>query len=322
MVSLLVTALLRPSFSEAQQAVTVPRIGYVQTTSREAQLHLVRAFEAGLRERGYSVGSDIVIEYRFAEGRPERLVELVGELVRLKVDVIVTGVNPGTLAAKRVTTTIPIVMAASFNPVEEGLVASLARPGGNVTGLSLDAGPEILAKRLQLLREIVPTMSRVAALSGVGMTYNRVHVQLLADAGLSLGVTVAPLEISGADDLVSAFSEIARARATGLIVFAGPVLLPLRARIASMAVTKRLPTVCPAKLWVSDGCLVSYGADVEDSWRRAAGYVHRILKGARPADLPVEQPTKFELAINAATAKMLALTIPQSVLLQADHVVQ
>jgi len=315
-------ALTAPLAASAQQALKVWRIGYLQTTTREAQPHLIQAFEAGLRDRGYTLGRDMVIEYRFADGSVERLPELAADLVRLKVDVIVTGVNPATVAAKKATTTIPIVMTSGFNPVEEGLVASLAHPGGNLTGLTLDAGAEILTKRLQLLREIKPKLSRVATMSGIGMSYNPPQVRVLEDTGRSLGITILPVEFRGADDLGDAFAKIGRARAGGLIIFGGPPVLEHGASIASLAVKNRLPSISSGRGYVGLGGLMSYGSDTADLRRRAAGYVDRILKGAKPADLPVEQPTKFELVINLKTAKALGLTIPHSLLLRADEVIQ
>jgi putative ABC transport system substrate-binding protein len=297
------------------------RIGYLQISPREAQLHLIQAFEGGLRERGYTLGRDVVIEYRFADGQFKRLPELAADLVRLKVDVIVTGVNLGTIAAKKATTTIPIVMAGSFNPVEEGLVASLAHPGGNVTGLTLDPGAEILTKRLQLLREINPKLSRVAALSGT-MSYNPSQVRALEDAGRGLGITILPVGFRGADDIGEAFTGIRSARAGAVIVSGGPVVLEQRTRIADLAVKNRLPAIGTDRQHARSGFLMSYGPSVADQWRRAAGYVDRILKGAKSADLPVEQPATFDLAINLKTAKALGLTIPPSLLQRADEVIQ
>jgi ABC-type uncharacterized transport system substrate-binding protein len=319
------TALLllaAPLAAGAQQVGKVWRIGYLQGSSREAQPHLIQAFEDGLRERGYTLGRDLVIEYRFADGHVERLPELAAELVRLKVDVIVTGVNPGTIAAKKATATIPIVMAGSFNPVEEGLVASLAHPGGNVTGLTLDPGAEILTKRLQLLREINPKLSRVAALSSIGMSYNQSQVKALEDAGRGLGITIVPVGFRGADDIGEAFTGIRSARAGAVIVSSGPVVLERRTRIADLALKNRLPAIGTDRQHARSGFLMSYGTSVAEQWRRAAGYVDRILKGAKPADLPVEQPTKFELVVNLKTAKTLGLTIPPSLLQRADEVIQ
>ena len=314
--------LTAPLGAEAQQAGKAWRIGYLQGSSREAQTYLIQAFEGGLREKGYTLGRDLVIEYRFADGRLERLPELAAELVRLKVDVIVTGVNPGTIAAKKATTTIPIVMAGSFNPVEEGLVASLAHPGGNVTGLTLDTGAEVVTKRLQLLRDINPKLSRVASLTGIGMAYTPAQVKALEDAARGLGITILPVVFRGADDIGEAFTGIRSARAGAVIVSGGPVVLEHRVRIADLAVKNRLPAIGNNKQQADSGFLMSYGPSTADQWRRAAGYVDRILKGAKPADLPVEQPATFEFVINLKTAKALGLTIPPSLLQRADEVIQ
>lgn len=304
-----------------QRELKIHRIGFLGGTSRDAQPHLIDAFEIGLRERGYVPGANIVIEYRFADGHFDRLPTLATELVGLGVDVIVTGLNPGVFGAKRATATIPIVMAASFFPVEDGLVASLARPGGNLTGFAQETGAEV-AKRLQLLMEIVPTLTRVATLSGVGMSYNPYFVTALRDAALAIGVSVLPFDIRNVEDVYQAFVDIERARADGLIIFGGPVTLENRSAIIVLAAKRHLPAVWSDRERVVDGGLMSYGADVTDLYRRAAGYVDRILKGAKPADLPVEQPTTFVLAINLKTAKALSLAIPQSLLLRADEVIQ
>ena len=304
----------------AQQAEKVYRVGYLQISPRSAQAHLVEAFERGMSERGYAIGRNVLIEYRFADGKIERLPELAADLVRLKVDVIVTGVNPNIRAAQRATTTIPIVTAIALYPVEDGLVASLGRPGGNVTGLTQHAGEEV-AKRLQLLREVTPGLTRVAALSGAGMSYNSLMFKTLEGTAGRLGMAVVPLEIRGAEDVGHAFAEIDRAQARGLLVFSGPIPLANRASIISMAAKKKLPAIWPDRQHVIDGGLMSYGPDVADLFRRAAGYVDRILKGAKPADLPFEQPTKFVLAVNLRTARALGITMPQSILVQADHLV-
>jgi len=313
--------LTAPLAAEAQQAHKVYRIGFLLLFPREVQLNLIAAFEAGLRERGYTPGSQVVIEYRSADGHSDQLPILAAEVVRLGVDVIVTGVNPNTIAAKRATGTIPIVMAASFFPVEDGLVASLARPGGNVTGFTQEAGEEV-AKRLQLLREVVPNLTRVATLSGVGMSYNPYFVKTLQDAARGLGLSILQFEIGNVENVTQAFVDMERARVDGLIVFGGPVTLAHRSTIIDLAAKKQLPAIWSVQERVVDGGLMSYGADVADLYRRAAGYVDRILKGAKPADLPVEQPTKFVLAINLKTAKQLGLTIPQSLLQRADEVIQ
>lgn len=314
--------LTAPFAAEAQQAGKVWRIGYLQGSTREAQTYLIQAFEGGLHEKGYTLGRDLVIEYRFADGRLERLPDLAADLVRLKVDVIVTGVNPGTIAAKKATTTIPIVMAGGFNPVEEGLVASLAHPGGNVTGLTQDPGAEILTKRLQLLKDINPKLSRVATLTGIGMAYTASQVKTLEDAGRGLGITILPVEFRGVDDVGEAFTRIRSERAGAVIVSGGPVVLNQRARIAELAIKNRLPAIGTNRQQADSGFLMSYGPSTADQWRRAAGYVDRILKGARPADLPVEQPAMFEMVINLKTAKAIGLTIPQSLLQRADEMIQ
>jgi putative tryptophan/tyrosine transport system substrate-binding protein len=319
--SVAVGVLAAPLAVTAQPGRKNYRIGFLLLSPMDVQMHLIAAFEAGLREKGYTPGREVVIEYRSADGHSDQLPILAAELVRLGVDVIVTGVNPNTFAAKRATDTIPIVMASSFFPVEDGLVASLARPGGNITGLTQEAGEEV-AKRLQLLREVVPKLTRVATLSGVGMTYNPYFVKRLQDAARGLGVSILPFEFQGADDVGKVFFEIEHARADGLIVFGGPITIGQRFAIVSLTAEKWLPAVWSDKQFVLDGGLMSYGADVADLFRRSAGYVDRILKGAKPADLPVEQPTKFVLAVNLKTARALGLTIPQSMLLRADEVIQ
>lgn len=305
----------------AQQAGQVHRIGYLQIAPRETQVHLIEAFERGLTERGYVVGRDVLIEYRFADGRPERLDKLADDLVRLKVKAIVTGVNPNTRAAQRATKTIPIVMAISYFPVEDGLVQSLGRPGGNTTGLVADTGEEG-AKHLQLLREAAPKLTRVAVLSEVGLGHTQHLLKRLEGAARSLGVVVVPLELRGADDVQRAFDEIERAKVDGLLVLGGSVVLANRDRIISMSAKAKLPAIWVDKQIVQDGALMSYGADRADLFRRAAGYVDRILKGAKPADLPIEQPSRYILAVNLKTAKVLGLAIPKSLLLQADYVVE
>jgi len=319
--SLALATLMGPRVVPAQPVRKAHRIGFLLLFPRDVQLNLIAAFEAGLREQGYTPGREVVIEYRSADGHSDQLPILAAELVRLGVDVIVTGVNPNTIAAKRATGTIPIVMAASFFPVEDGLVASLARPGGNVTGFTQEAGEEV-AKRLQLLREVVPKLKRVATLSGVGMSYNPYFVKTLQDAARGLGVSVLQFEIRNVEDVTRAFVDMERARVDGLIVFGGPVTLAHRFTIIDLAARKQLPAIWSVEDRVVDGGLMSYGADVADLYRRAAGYVDRILNGAKPADLPVEQPTKFVLAINLKTAKALGLSIPQSLLLRADEVIQ
>ena len=304
-----------------RQSGKVHRIGYLQIAPREAQRHLIAAFERGLTERGYVVGRDVLIEYRFADGKPERLNKLADDLVRLNVEVIVTGVNPNTRAAQLATKTIPIVMAISYFPVEGGLVQSLGRPGGNITGLVADTG-EDGAKHLQLLREASPKLTRIAVLSEAGLGYTEHLLRRLEGAAGGLGVVVIPLEIHEANDVQRIFGEIERAKADGLMVLGGSIPLANRASIISMSAKARLPAIWVDRHIVQDGALMSYGADRADLFRRAAGFVDRILKGAKPADLPIEQPSRFVLAVNLKTAKALGITIPKTLLVQADYVVE
>ena len=304
----------------AQQSGKVYRIGYLTISPRETQSHLIEAFERGLTERGYVLGRDIFIEYRFADGRLERLQRLADDLERAKVDVIVTGVNPNVRAAQRATSSIPIVAANAYLPVEERFVQSLSRPGGNITGLTTDAAEEI-GRRLQLLQQAVPGISRVAAIYGTGEAYATLAIERLEHHARTLGVTIVPIEVRAPEDLERAFSEIKRQRADALIGF-GAATLTNRASIIRMSAQARIPTIFTDKQYVDDGALMSYGVDLSDLFRRAAGYVDRILKGAKPADLPVEQPTRYVLAVNLRTAKALGITIPQTLLLQADHVVE
>jgi putative ABC transport system substrate-binding protein len=304
----------------AQQPVKATRIGYLTISPRATQTHLIEAFERGLTERGYSVGRDILIEYRFADGKPERLQALADDLVRANVSVIVTGINPNIQAAQRATKTISIVAAISYFPVEDGIVQSLARPGSNVTGLTSDAAEEV-GRRLQILREATPRISRVAFLYGKGEPYTAIVRGKLESAARKLGVTIIPIELHGPEDVERAWVEIEHKKADGLIGF-GAAALATRASIIRLSTKARLPTIFSDKQYVDDGALMSYGVDLADNFRKAAGYVDRILKGAKPADLPFEQPTRYVLAVNLKTAKALGITIPQTLLLQADHVVE
>ena len=320
MVTLTIGLLAAPLAAVAQQPTKMSRIGFLATNSPAQTTHLLEAFRQGLRDLGYVEGRNIAIEYRWAEGRAERLAPFVVELVGLKVDVIVATSSPLALAAKEVTKTIPIVFATAGDPVGS-LVASLARPGGNVTGLSLLA-PEIVARQLQLLKEAVPKASRVAVLSNPANPYTVLMIKETEAAARSLGVRVQFLGVRGAGALDSTFSAIVKERPGALFVLFDPMLFGQRTRIAEFANTHRLPAMYPHKEYVQAGGLMSYGADLLDNFRRAATYVDKILKGATPADLPVEQPTKFDLVINLKTAKALELTIPQSLLVRADEVIK
>ena len=256
------------------------------------------------------------------EERLERLPDVAIELVRLKVDIIVTGVNPGIAAAKQATTTIPIVMVYGADPVGMGFIASLRRPGGNITGGSLDVAPEIYGKALDLLREVAPRVSRVAFLWNPAFPGAAPYVKAVEDAVRRSGVRFQSVEARGPNEFVSAFASMSTERATGLLVFGDPLTFSRRVHITELAARYRLPTVYPWSDFVYAGGLISYGANLSDFWRRAAVYIDRILKGAKPADLPVEQPTTFELVINLKTAKALGLTVPQALLARADEVIE
>jgi len=317
--------LAAPFAAEAQQAAKVARIGYLATNRAASPHQLNEAFRQGLRDLGYVEGRNVVIEYRDAEGKSERLPALAAELGALKVDVIVTaaGTLPA-LAAKRATRTIPIVSIGVGDAVTSGLVTSLARPGGNVTGSSL-LFPELVGKCLEQLKQAVPGVSRVAVLWQPGAVPERTEKNILKEAEVAaraLGMRPQFVEARGPADIDRAFSDMTRARAGALTVLSTPMFASERSRLVDLAAKNRLPAVYSFRLYVDSGGLMSYGSDLADLFRRTATYVDKILKGAKPADLPVEQPTKFELVINLKTAKALGLTIPQSVLGRADEVIQ
>jgi putative ABC transport system substrate-binding protein len=321
-ICLLLAVFLRAVFAEAQQPKKVPRIGYFQAPPSSAVAARTDAFRQGLRELGYIEGKDIVIEYRYAEGKPDRIPALAAELVHLKVDVIVSGGSLLTRAAKEATSTIPIVMAQDIDPVGNGFVASLARPGGNITGLSTLA-PEISGKRLEFLKEIIPKLSRVAVLgtsTQPGNTQQLKETQLTAQA---FGVKLQYLDVLSPKDIEPAFRESSKGRADAVVMMvAGAVAAAHRTQIFELAVKSRLPTMYPQNTYVSAGGLMSYGVSFPDLDRRAATYVDKILKGAKPADLPVEQAKTFELIINLKAAKQIGLTIPPNVLARADRVIR
>jgi putative ABC transport system substrate-binding protein len=315
--------LAAPLAAEAQQAAKVARIGYL-STNLAASPNRPEAFRQGLRDLGYVEGRNLVIEYRYAEGKVEQLPALAAELVALKVDVIVASGTLAALAAKQATSTLPIVFSPAGDPVGSGLVTSLARPGGNVTGLSAFA-PELVGKRLELLKQAVPGVSRVAVLWQPGAFGERAEMDTLKRAEVAardLGVPLQFVEARGPADFDRAFSDMTRARAGALTVLASNMFNSERRRLVDLAAKNRLPALYSARELVDAGGLMSYGANLADLNRRAATYVDKILKGTKPADLPVEQPTKFELVINLKTAKALGLTIPQSVLARADEVIQ
>ena len=305
----------------AQQPTKVPRIGYLAAVLRFRYPGPHRGIPAGSARAWVRGGKNIVIEWRSAEGKLDRLPALAAELVRLKVDVIVTAGPAATRAAKEATSTIPIVMAQDNDPVGNGFVASLARPGGNITGLSTLA-PEISGKRLELLKEIVPKLSRVAVL---GTSTNPGNAQSLKEMELAagaFGVQLQYLDVLDPKDIETAFRAASKGRADAVLVLASPVLNSQRTQIADLAVKNRLPAIYSTPEFVEAGGLMSYGASFTDLYRRAATYVDKILKGAKPADLPVEQPTKFEFIINLKAAKQIGLTIPPNVLARADRVIR
>ena len=309
-------------FAEAQQSRKVYRVGLLSVRSPSSDSTRAEAFRQGLRELGYVEGKNILIDYRYAEGKFESLPDLAAELVRLKVDVIVTLGVPPTLAAKQVTTTIPIVMAGGSDPVRTGLITSFARPGGNVTGLS-DLNVDLITKRLDLLKEVVPKTSQVAVLMNPANPTNPMQLKETQRVAPELGVTLLILEIKEAKKFESAFTTIRQDRADALLVFSDPMFGFNQERIANLAVKNRLSTMFGNRYYVEAGGLMSYGtANPDDQYRRSAIYVDKILKGANPGELPVERPTKLELVINFKTAKQLGITLPPSVLARADKVIK
>ena len=317
------TAATWPLAARAQQpAGRVYRVGYFAITSRERSLHLMKAFEEGLRSLGYRVGENVTIEYRFANGEMERLPALATDLVRLGVDIIVSGNNVTTVAAMKATATIPIVMSNSAEPVSAGFVASLARPGGNVTGFSSEPGDEIYGKRLEFLKETVPNLSRVGVLWNPDFAANLERLKSTRETSQALGLTLVPADARELDALDQAFATMVRERAQVLVVLSDGVLFNCRGQIGVMAVRDRLPAIAAAREYAESGLLLTYGVDLRDAFRGSAVFVDKILKGAKPGELPVEQPTKFELVVNLKTAKALGLEVPASMLARADEVIE
>jgi putative ABC transport system substrate-binding protein len=309
-----------PLAARAQQTGKTHTIGLLSPASRSPS-DLPALFDAPLAELGWIEGKNLLVERRYAENRPERLPELAAELVRLNVDVIVAAGTLGPLAAKQATSTIPIVMTASGDPLGSGLVASLARPGGNVTGMSLMA-PDLGGKRLELLKELLPRLARVAVLWNAANPYPAIVFRETQAAGRTLGIEVQSLEVRGPDDFDGAFEAARKQRPDALITVEDPLTFTYQKRIADFAVADQLLSLHGLRGDVVAGGLMSYGANIADLFRRAAGYVDKILKGAKPADLPVEQPTRFELVINLKTARALGLTIPPTLLARADEVIE
>jgi putative ABC transport system substrate-binding protein len=317
--ALLASALLLPSRdADAQPATKTPRIGYVSADFPRATS---QAFRKGLRDLGFVEGRNVIIEWRFAERQADRLPDLVAELVRIPVDIVVTDGTEVTRLARNATRTIPIVMTLDGDPIGSGNIASLARPGGNVTGMTtLQSG--LGEKRIELLKEAVPGLSRVAVLWNPKSHTSASNFPGTESAGRALGLEIKSLELRGPDDFDEAFDAALRWRASAVAVLSDAEMFANRTRLLGLAAKHRLPTMHTQGLWVKAGALISYGTDFSDLSRRAATYVDKILKGAKPADLPVEQPTKFELIVNLKTAKALGVTIPQSILLRADEVIE
>ena len=318
---LLITVLLITGFALAQQPKKNFRIAYVLAASLSSVPSRVNAFRQGLRELGYEEGKNITIEWRTADGKLERLPAIMAEVVRLKVDLIVSGGPESTRAAKEATSSMSIVFSQDTEPVANGFVASLARPGGNITGLS-NLAPELSGKRLELLKETVPKLSRVAVLGTSSGPGNAIALKEMEAAAPAFGVKLQYLDVLSSKDIDSAFQAAVKGRAEGIITLPSPVLNSQRAAVVQFAVKNRFPAIHHNTLYIEDGGLMFYGVNVADLDRRAAAYVDKILKGAKPADLPVEQPKKFEFIVNLKAAKQIGLTIPPSVLAQADKVIK
>jgi len=320
-VILVLNVILAPHAADAQQAGKVYRIGILETIAASRNATNIDAFRQGLKELGYVEGQNLAIEYRSADGRAERFADLAAELLWLQVDLIVTRGTPAALAAKKATKTVPIVMAASGDPLGSGIVASLARPGGNITGLSsivADLGP----KRLELLKEALQTVSRVGVVANMSNPAIEAEWRQIQAAARLLGIDTELLDIRTEVDIESAFEKVRRRRADALIVTLDALTQTNRERIATLSAKHRLPAVYASREFMEVGGLLAYGVSYPHLYRRAATFVDRIFKGTKPGELPVEQPTRFDLVINLKTAKALGLTIPQTVLLQADQVIE
>ena len=307
------------TIGEAQSAAKVYRVGFLLGASGESVASLFHALDEGLRELGYVEGRNIVFEQRYADGKMERLPDLAAELVRLRVDVIITGSNIHVAAVRHATTTIPIVMVFTADPVGAGFVASLARPGGNVTGLAADASPELWAKYLALLKEVVPKLSRVGVL---GQVSSQVGFAELEAVSRTLDLTLEVADIRGPEDLDDAFAAMINKRVGAVLIVVGPLTYLLRQPIADAAVKYQLPAITTLNEFAQAGLLMTYGPNILDLYRRAAIYVDKILRGSVPADLPVEQPTKFELVINLKTAKALGIDVSLAVQQRADQMIE
>jgi putative ABC transport system substrate-binding protein len=320
-VSLGAAVIASPLAALAQPRTAIPHIGYLWLGADEEEDSTKRGLRQGLRDLGYVEGRDIVVEYRYADGHEERLPSLVGELVEAKVDIIISPGSVVTSAVKKVTTAIPVV-SVTGDPIGSSFIQSLGRPGSNVTGLSLNVGPNIAEKFLELLHEIVPDASRFANVVNPSGPPNMAAAKVMQKAAEGLGILLTPHEVRSPSDLPIAFEAIATERSHAMIVAGDPLLVSLRRSIVEFAAVRRLPAVYGDRDFVDAGGLLAYGANIFEIWRRAASYVDKILKGAKPADLPVEQPTVFELVVNLKTARALGLAIPQIILARADEVIE
>jgi putative ABC transport system substrate-binding protein len=315
------SAVAWPLAARAQQAGKIARIGFIGNSTAALEANVIGPFRDGLRELGYEEGRNLIIEFRWAEGKYDRFPALIAELLAAKVDVIVTAGTPPTQAIKKATSTIPLVFIAVGDPVGTGIVLSLARPGGNITGVSSIA-PDLDGKRLELLREVVPKLAHVAIFLNPANAFHAKSMRQLRVAAQSLDIKLQSLEVDKSEQLDDAFAAIVKKRPDALLILADRVFLHNRKRMMEFATQQRLPSVNPYRELVEAGGLMSYGPSYEDLHRRAAVYVDKILKGAKPADLPVEQPTKFEFVINLKTAKALGLAVPQALLAHADEVIE
>jgi putative ABC transport system substrate-binding protein len=310
-----------PFAARAQHWGKIPRVGFMGNSTAALEANLIGPFREGLREHGYEEGRNVEIVFRWAEGRYERFPALIAELIAANVDVIVTAGTPAALAVKKATSTVPVVMAAVGDPVGTGIVSSLARPGGNITGLSGTA-PDLEGKRLELLREVVPNLSQVAFFLNPANALHDISLRQARAAANALHIKLLPQEVRRSEDLDGAFASIVKERPGGLLILADRVFLHDRERIMKFATERRLPSVNAYRELVEAGGLMSYGPSYEDMHRRAADYVDKILRGAKPADIPIEQPTKFDLVINLTTARALGLTVPDALLARADEVIE
>jgi len=310
-----------PLEASAQQRSKVPRVGYLFSFVRAEGKHLWEACRQGLRDLGYAEGQTIILEPRFAEGHHERLANLAADLVRLKVDVIVSAATPASRAAKAATSTIPIVFVGVGDPVKAGLIATLSQPGGNVTGLSL-LTPDLSGKRLSLLMETVRNVSRVAIIMNPDNPISAIFLEETKVAARRLGAELQRFDARNSEEIEQTFAVAAGQRVDGAIVFDDPVLWSSRAQIVALAAARKIPTVYGYRDFVDEGGLLSYGPDRPDQYRRTAKYVDKVLKGAKPSDLPVEQPTKFELIINRKTARSLGIELPASLIVGADELIE